>query len=157
MQPELKNQYKTLNFIYIAILISMSVAAIISVIVVSKMGLLPVFNQENLAVIKSVVIIALLAGIPISHIFFFKKIKHIDKTINLLDKIKAYQSAFIARIAMLEGIGILAAIGYLVSADNSFLYMFGVVFILFIIHAPTKNRISNDLNLTEEEEELFIH
>ncbi len=157
MQAELKNQYKILNVIYIAILFSMSVAAIISVLLVSKMGQVQIFNSDSQATIKSIVIIALLAGIPTSHIFFFKKIKHIDKSLNLLSKIRLYQTAFIVRIAMLEGIGILASIGYLISADNSFLYMFGVVFILFIIHAPTKNRICNDLNLSEEEEELFIN
>ncbi len=157
MQPELKSQFKTLNLIYIAILISMSIAAIASVFIVFKLGQLPIFNADNQAVIKSIVVIALLAGIPVSHIFFFKKIKHIDNSISLLSKIRMYRSAFIVRIAMLEGIGILASIGYLVSADKSFLYMFGVVFILFIIHAPTKNRISNDLSLTDEEEELFIN
>ncbi len=157
MQPELKNQFKTLNLIYIAILFSMSIAAIASVFIVYKIGQLPVFNADNQAIIKSIVVIALLAGIPVSHIFFFKKIKHIDKSLNLLSKIRMYRSAFIVRIAMLEGIGIIASIGYLVSADKSFLYMFGVVFILFIIHAPTKNRISNDLNLTDAEEEIFIN
>ncbi len=156
MQPELKNQFKTINIIYATILVSMSIAAIISVVLVYKMGTIPVFAPEDQAVIKTIVIIALLVGIPVSHIFFFKKIKHIDTSLSILDKIKMYQTAFISRIAILEGIGILAAISYLITADKSFLYMFGVVFILFLIHAPTKSRISNDLNFTEEDEESFI-
>ncbi len=156
MQPEVKKQYKSLNIIYAIILISMSIAALVSVFLIYKMGQVPVFKSEDLASIKSIVIIALLVGIPVSHIFFFKKIKHIDSSLNLVSKIRMYQSAFIARIAILEGIGILASIGYLVTTDHSFLYMFGVVFILFLVHAPTKSRISNDLNLSEEEEELFL-
>jgi hypothetical protein len=156
MQADIKKQFKTLNLIYVAILGSLSVAAIFSVVYIFKSGALPVFDAENQAVIKSIVIIAILVGIPISHIFFYKKIKHIDSSLAIIVKMKLYQTAFMIRIAMLEAIGLLAMIGYLVTADKSFLYMFGVVFVLFLIHAPTRSKLINDLNLTEEEEGEFF-
>ena len=98
---------------------------------------------------------ALLVGIPVSHIFYHKKTKHIDSSLELSTKLSMFQMAFVVRIAMLEAIGLLATIAYLVAADKSFLYMFAVVFILFIVHAPTKQRIGGDLNLSEEDMDLL--
>ncbi len=156
IKPEVNRKFKTLNLIYVAILASLSIAAIFSVIMVFKSGAMPVFGTGDNDLIKSIVIIALLVGIPVSHIFFYKKVKHIDKSLPVLQKMAMYQTAFIVRVSMLEGIGLLALIGYLISADKSFLYMFGVIFILFIIHAPTRNKLSSDLDLTEEEEEEIL-
>ncbi len=137
------------------ILGTMSIAAVLTVYLVSKAGAIKVFELDALDMIKSVVIMALLVGIPVSHIFYHKKIKHIDTSLSLSQKISMFRVAFIVRIVMLEGIGLLSIIGYLVTADKSFLYMFGVVFILFIIHAPTRQRISSDLELSEEDKETL--
>ena len=144
-----------MNLLYLVILGSMSVAAIFSVFMVYKAGAIPVFESNELNAIKSMVVIALLVGIPVSHIFYHKKIKHINPELPLHTKLIMFQTAFIVRVAVLEAIGLLATIGYFVTADKSFLYMFGVVFVLFIIHAPTRQRISTDLDLSEEEGELL--
>lgn len=156
MELTIKKQFKTLNIIYLAILISMSVIAIFSVIYTFKSGALPVFGEKDQSYLKSIVIIALLIGIPVSHIFYHKKIKHIDASLPLNKKITMFRPAFIVRIVMLEAIGLLAIIGYLTTADKSFLYMFGVVFVLYIIHAPTKQRLINDLEMTQEEEDELL-
>lgn len=156
MQKNIKNIFKQINFIYIAILSTKSVVAIVGVLLVYKLGALPVFDNSMQDLIKSIVVLALLIGIPVSHIFFHKRIKHINVDLPLAKKIQMYRSAFIVRIALLEAIGVIAMIGYIVSGDNSFLYMFGVVFVLFIIHAPTKVKIINELSLTEEEEADFV-
>ncbi len=155
MNSNIKKQFKRLHTIYIIILGSLSIAALLSVYMVFKMGILPVFDAETLNLLKTVVILALLIGIPVGHIFYFKKIKHIDKALELGKKLTMFQFAFIVRIALLEGIGLLIMMAYLVAADKSFLYMFAVVFVLFIIHAPTKHRIANDMDLTDEETELL--
>ncbi|WP_235207922.1 hypothetical protein [Saccharicrinis fermentans] len=137
------------------ILGSMSMAAVLTMYLVFKTGGIHIFEPDSLNMIKSLVIIALLVGIPVSHIFYHKKIKHINESLKLAQKIAMFRVAFIVRIVMLEGIGLLSTIGYLVTADKSFLYMFGVVFILFIIHAPTRQRISSDLALSEEDKEAL--
>ncbi len=155
METEIKKKLKLLNVIYLVIMGTMSIAALASVYLVYKIGALSVFDDQTINMLKSLVIIALLAGIPVSHIFYHKKIKHIDAELPLLKKLNMFQIAFVVRIAMLEGIGLLTAICYLIAADNSFLYMFGVVFILFIIHAPTRQRISTDLNLIEDDDDLL--
>ena len=153
MEIKIKKQFRGLNLLYLAILGLMSIAVVLSVVMVYKAGAIPVFASEELGTIKAIVIIALLVGIPVSHIFYYKKIKHINPKLQLAQKISMFKTAFIVRISVLEAIGLLAIIGYFVTADKSFLYMFGVVFVLFIIHAPTKQRISNDLELSEEEDE----
>jgi len=137
------------------ILGSMSMAAILTMYLVFKVGGIHIFEADDSDMIKSVVIIALLVGIPVSHIFYHKKIKHINESLKLSQKISMFRVAFIVRIVMLEGIGLLTTIAYLITADKSFLYMFGVVFILFIIHAPTRQRLSNDLELSEEDKEAL--
>jgi hypothetical protein len=156
MQDDIKRQFKILNLIYATILGTLSLAAIFSVVFIFKAGVLPVFDADNQAAIKTIIIISLLLGIPVSHVFFYKKIKHIKPSLSIVAKMKMYRLAFMVRIAMLEAIGLLVLIGYLVTADKSFLYMFGVVFILFLVHAPTRNKLINDLNLVETEEEEFF-
>ncbi len=155
MDTNIKKQFRGLHFIYMVILGSMSIATILTVYIVFKVGAIAVFEMDSVNVIKSIVIMALLVGIPVSHIFYHKKTKHIDSTLRLSSKIAMFRTAFVVRIAMLEGIGLLTIIGYLVTADKSFLYMFVVVFVLFLIHAPTKQRICNDLELSEEDEDLL--
>ncbi len=156
MKMEIKKQLKTLNLLYILILGVLSVGALFVVIMVYKAGEIAIFNEEDVSLIKTIVIIALLVGIPVSHIFFFKKIKHINPNLSVIKKIELYKTAFLVRITVLESIGVLGLIGYWVSADKSFLYMFGVVFILFLVHAPTKSKLINDLNFTEEEENEIL-
>jgi len=156
MKLIIKKQFKSVNIIYLAILILMSVAAIFSVVYTFKSGALPVFAAEDEGYLKSIVIIALLVGIPVSHIFYHKKIKHIDVSLPLSRKIILFRPAFIMRIVTLEAIGLLAVIGYLITVDKSFLYMFGVVLVLYIIHAPTKQRLINDLDMSEEEEDELL-
>lgn len=153
MDIKIKQQYKGLNLIYLIILGSMSAAAILAVYFVFKAGALSIYEFDEQNIIKSVIIIALLVGIPVGHIFYQKKMKHINVDLNLGKKINMFKTAFIIRIAMLEGIGLLTLIGYLITGDKSFLYMFAVVFILFIIHAPTRQRIISDLELSDEEQE----
>lgn len=155
MNSNIKKQFKRLHTIYILVLGFLSIAALLSVYMVFKMGMLPVFDAQTLSLLKTVVIMALLIGIPVGHIFYFKKIKHIDKALDLGKKLAMFQLAFIVRIALLEGIGLLTMMAYLVAADKSFLYMFAVVFVLFIIHAPTKHRIISDMELTDEETEML--
>lgn len=156
MKMEIKRQLKTLNVLYVSILGILSVGALFVVIMVFNTGEIPIFNAGDVSLIKSVAIMALLVGIPVSHIFFYKKIKHINANLSVLKKIELYKFAFLVRISVLEAIGFLGLIGYWVSADKSFLYMFGVVFVLFLIHAPTKNKLMNDLKFTQEEESEIL-
>ncbi len=157
MKLEVKKQLKQLNMLYILILGILSIGALFVVIMVFKTGNIPIFDAEDVSLIKAIVIIALLVGIPVSHIFFLKKLKHISPKLSVVNKIQYYKTAFIVRISVLEAIGVLGLIGYWVSADKSFLYMFGVVFILFLVHAPTKNKLLNDLKLSEAEEEEILN
>ena len=151
MNLNIKKQFRGLNIIYIAVLGSLSLATLLSIYMVFKMGPISIFDDEGLHFLKGLVIMALLVGIPVGHIFYFNKIKHINKDLQLGKKLAMFQLAFIVRIVLLEGIGLLAMIAYLVTADKAFLYMFAVVFILFIIHAPTKQRIISDMQLRDDE------
>ncbi len=150
-----KAQKKSLNLIYIAIMIGLTFIALFGMFYVKSHGAVNAFSEESNYAIKSIVVLALLVGIPVSHLFYHKKIKHINEEWPLINKLRHFRTAFIVRIVMLEAIAVLSIVAYLLNADSSFLYMFGVVFVLFIIHAPTKNRITTDLQLTEEEQQLL--
>ncbi len=152
---EIKSQRRVLTIIYIAILIGLTFVALFGMFYVKSHGAVNVFEEQSNYMIKSIVVLALLVGIPVSHLFYNKKIKHINEEWPLKNKLNHFKTAFIVRIVMLEAIAVLSVVAYLLNADKSFLYMFGVIFVLFIIHAPTKNRIVTDLQLTEEEQELL--
>lgn len=147
-----KKQRTKLNLIYIAIMSGLTIMAIFAMYFVRANGPVQVFSPDSNYTIKTLVIMALLIGVPVSHLFYHKKIKHISSEWELTRRIKHFRIAFIVRIAVLESLGLLFIIAYLLNADKSFMYMFGVIFVLFIIHAPTKNRIATDLELDEEEQ-----
>ncbi|WP_075601938.1 hypothetical protein [Saccharicrinis aurantiacus] len=147
-----KKQRTTLNLIYIAIMSALTLMAIFAMYFVRANGAVEAFSPDSNYTIKTMVIMALLIGIPVSHLFYHKKIKHISQEWELSRRLTHFRTAFIVRIAVLEGVGLLSIIAYLLNADKSFMYMFGVIFVLFIIHAPTRNRIATDLELNEEEQ-----
>jgi hypothetical protein len=106
----------------------------------------PLSQREML---KSVILILSLGGIPASYFFHTKKVKHIPCELALADKLKQFRSSFFIKIATLEALGFLALLSYLVTADFTFIYVFALLFIAYFINVPSKRSIINELEPDE--------
>lgn len=74
---------------------------------------------------------------------------------DLHDKLMAYQSAHIARVALLEGVSLFSVVSCLTNNSLINFLTAGVITILLILLAPTVSNISDSLNLTRSESQLL--
>lgn len=107
-------------------------------------------QQENL---KSIILVLALAGIPASHFFHSRKTRHIDADLSFHEKLILYKNSFFVKIATMEALAVLGLLGYLVSADTTFLYVFALLLLAFLINRPGRNSITRELEPEEETHE----
>ncbi|GAB3903095.1 hypothetical protein [Mucilaginibacter boryungensis] len=69
----------------------------------------------------------------------------------LNEKLMCYQSAFIARLALLEGPSLFGIVAYLLSGNLFFLAISGLIVLNFIAIKPTRDKVGTDLNLDYQE------
>jgi len=99
-------------------------------------------QKEN---VKSVILILALAGIPASHFFHSKKTRLIDPEIPFHEKLTRYKNSFFIKIVTIKALAVLGLLGYMASADTTFLYVFALLFVAFLINRPGKNSITREL------------
>ena len=84
-------------------------------------------------------------------ILFNKKLQGIHMNDALDDKLSAYRSDFIIRLALLEGAGFLAVVLYMLSASYFFLGIGLALLLAMILVRPVRSKIADDLHLTSEQ------
>ncbi|WP_448699512.1 hypothetical protein ACFGVR_21040 [Mucilaginibacter sp. AW1-3] len=62
-------------------------------------------------------------------------------------KVTGYQTAMIARLAMLEGASLFGIVVYQLTANLLYLVVSGIIILFFIVIRPTRDKIETDLNL----------
>lgn len=107
-------------------------------------------QRENL---KSIILILALAGIPASHFFHSRKTRLIDPESSVYEKLIQYKNSFFVKIATMEALAVLGLLGYMVSADTTFLYVFALLLLAFLINRPGRNSIMRELEPEEEKHE----
>ncbi len=108
-------------------------------------------SHDNLEMALSYVNLVLGAiAISAGYVIYKRQIAAVIKLKSPRDRLAAYQSALILRIAFIEGVAMLSAIGYMVTSDKIFiLYM--VVFLVFYLPVyPVADRICRILEIDPE-------
>jgi hypothetical protein len=137
--------------IFWVLLGAMLAMLVIALMVVHNIGPViewTVSQKENL---KSIILILALAGIPASYMFHGKKVKHIDQELPVHLKINQYRNSFFIKLVTLESLSVLGLIGFIFTADNTFLYVFSLLFLAYLINRPTKNNILAEIEPEENE------
>jgi hypothetical protein len=119
--------------------------------VVKEMGPIVEWNLAQRENLKAIIIILALAGIPASHIFHSRKTRHIDSDLSLHSKLIQFRNSFFIKISTMEALAVLGLLGYLMSADTTFLYVFALLFLAFLINRPAKGNILRELEPDENE------
>lgn len=150
MQTEDKT-IRHIILIFWLLLGAMTAMLVIALVVIHNIGPIiewTVSQKENL---KSVILILALGGIPASYMFHSKKVKHIDPDLPLNLKVSQYRTSFFIKLVTLEALSVLGLIGYMFTADSTFLYVFSLLFLAYLINRPTKNNILNEIEPEETE------
>ncbi len=109
------------------------------------------WDLKDVVSLKTIVVILSLAGIPAAYIYHNKRIMQLDDSLASKQKLKQYRNSFFVKIATFEALAIIALIGYMISADYSFLLIFALLFVAFLLNIPTKHKIISELNFNYEE------
>jgi hypothetical protein len=138
--------------IFWAILGAMGIILIVALVTVKNIGSVidwTLTQKENL---KSIILLLALGGIPASYFFHSKKVKHINPDLPVEKKLTQYKTSFFIKIVTLEALSILGLLAYMLTADNTFLYIFALLFLAYILNRPTKHNILNEIEPEEIEE-----
>lgn len=153
----IKKEFRSLQKIYTAILITILVFSI-AAIVVNKFVLPFIHVTKDLKLsFRYIIIFSLLGGIPFSYFIFESKNKKLIEGMNsLIEKFKIYKKNLIIKLVILESIATIAVVLFLLSRDIYLLSAPLIIIILLLVSMPTVNKLSNDLQLTDTElEELY--
>ncbi len=140
---------KQIRLLYWAIFGSLLAMLLTILFIVHTFGPITDWALSQREMLKSVILILSLTGIPASYFFHTKKVNHIPRELDLSDKLKQFRTSFFIKIATLEALGFLAILSYLVTADQTFIYIFALLFIAYFINVPSKRSIFNELEPDE--------
>ncbi|MGQ1946236.1 hypothetical protein ACT3CD_03940 [Geofilum sp. OHC36d9] len=142
MEHKIFKQIQLFFWLVFAALISFSVVTFAVAPMVSQF-----FNWTAQEVInfKSIIILLSLAGIPAAFVLHSKRVKRISASLPLHDRLRQYRAGFYIKIITFEALAVLSLLGYLVTFQQTFLIMSGLLGIAFLINIPVKGRILEEL------------
>lgn len=142
---------RQIRILFWVILSAMAVMFLIALFIVKNLGPVIEWTLTQKENFKSVILILALGGIPASYFFHSKKVKHIRSDLPFEEKLRQFKNSFFIKIVTLEALSVLGLIGYMLTADNTFLYVFALLFIAYLINRPTKSNIINEIEPEETE------
>jgi uncharacterized membrane protein len=81
--------------------------------------------------------------------------KKIDQNDQLKDKMQKYRTAQIIRLALCEGVGLLAIVSLLLTSNLFFLIFLFIALFVMLLYYPSPDKIGREINLTQNEIEMF--
>ncbi len=152
MQPD---YFKQMRWIYWIIFVFLVLFASTTVLVAPMFVGVLEWTASEIETFKTIIILLALAGIPAAFILHSKKVKRISSTLPFHDQIRQYKAGFFIKIITIEALAVLTLIGYLVTFQNTFLYMFALLFVAYLLTIPISSKISEELEppqIDEQEE-----
>ena len=142
---------KTSTIIHLAMTAGLLLCTIFSIYSVRSLGSFS-FTQEPLEIgIPVLLILAIYAGI------FLSKIMSPQATAapSLRQKLGGYQTSHLVKIALVEGIGLFAAVTFQSTTNTLFLMVTGVALLVLVLRIPSISKITSAIKPTLEEQVYF--
>lgn len=139
-----------IQIIYFGLIVGVALFYGIAFLLVSGSNFQPAITTANQVIYKMILIFGILAGIPLVISVTQKAIGKIDSSLDLPAKLTLYQTQFLIRMAVLDGLGLLSVVFYINSGDYSVALIGVAVFIVMLLSFPSVKKIAADLNVDEE-------
>jgi len=135
---------KSLNILFLALLMGqVSFAAITYYL---NIGVEPQTGvTRNMLII--VALFLMMNGFVLGNFLYKNQIRRVRDFNTLNFRLGGYRSAFILRLALLEGASLFSIVAYLLTADLIFMVIAGLIVAYFIFLRPNVNKIAMDLDL----------
>lgn len=145
------NAFNQLKIIHIAVLISMVMFNVVALVLMLQ-GLTGLVDESFQRILQAVCILLSFSFIILGFKVFKKKIFAARNSIEPGEKrMELYRSACIMWWAMIEGPGIIAGIGFIISGNYAFFALAILHLLILLAFTPRKANIILFLNLTSEE------
>lgn len=142
-------QFKQIRIIFFAILLGLLLFCAGAVMLVHVRGAVMPLTPTQMQYIETLIIILAFVGIPTAHYYHKKKTDHINAGLDGADKLARYRVSFFIKMATFEGVSLVSLLTYVMSGNNTFLIIFGILIVTILINYPTKSRISDELGTDE--------
>lgn len=141
---------KAIQILYFALIAGVSLFFGIALLLVNGVDSKFAITTANQVIYKMILVFAILAGIPLVISMTQKAIAKIDPSLDLASKLMLYQSQFLIRMAVLDGLALLSIVFYMNSGDYSIALIGSAVIIVMLLSFPSVKKIASDLNVDEE-------
>jgi hypothetical protein len=139
-----------LTTLHLAMLMGQVIFALVVWYLVSS-GQVAAENSQLNDVFRLLVPLVIVGGLIGSRYMARARLRAIAVQSSLKDKLAAYRTLFVIKLAMLEAPALLAIVACLITGHDLYLALAGLVILIFFISRPTKYKVGSDLKLTREE------
>ena len=147
-----KQIVKSINILFYAILIGLIFFSIIIYFLGYVQG--PITKEKNIIrfLLIAILFIASLI-ITVAERFYKKRLLSAKQFgVDLIGKLSIYRAALIVVIAIYEGLGLFAAMLYILTGNTLFFVIVAIILMGMFLKRPQKLKIFNDLELNSEEQ-----
>lgn len=153
MNPTSKSVLAALNMIYFSLIMVMTMFGAI-VLYLNIYG--NITHDPEFALILRYVLFALFPiGVGAGYFIFKQSMQAINPSLPFREKLMKYQTAVLIHSGCFEMPGLFGAVAALVTGDISLLLFTAIVIVLFLLHRPSVNTISMDLNLSRKDRSIL--
>ena len=142
---------KTNQIIHLALLTGQLMFAVVTYSITSPKGIIH-FTFQNNDAFTSVAILLAVGGFFLGNFLFKQELNSATEKSSLREKLMAYQTGLIKRLAPMEGGSLFSIVVFMLTGNLFFLLIAGLIIFYFITLRPTKGKIQTDLSLSYEEQ-----
>jgi hypothetical protein len=145
----LGNYFSTLNILFFALLAGQTMYFFVGLFMIQSANI-GEFGGLN-SIFMFVTPVVVLSSIIGSKFIYTKQVTEFDKSLSLENKLMAYRTANIIKLALLEGANIFNISIMIITANYFFAALFIVIIVLFFFNRPTKEKFIMDFEVSADD------
>lgn len=142
--------FRTLNILHLAMMAGVGFFLAIVTFMHQSAQIEKIIEADEMLLVVIALVFAF-AQFMLGTTLFNKRLQEIKMNDALEDKLSAYRSAFIIRMALLEGAGFLAVVLYMLSASYFLLGIGLALLFAMLLVRPVRSKVASDLHLSSKE------
>ncbi len=149
----ISEQFRVTGIIYGALIFGMITFFAIALFVVENKKFEPIQSIDE--IFKILIPLAGFAVMFLARSIYNKNISSVNYNDDLLSKIKKYRTFKVIQWALVESIGILSNVGFIITGNylNAIVFLFMLGF--FILIRPSKEQFFNDFKISNDQKKVF--
>ena len=145
----IRNYFSTLNILFFALLSGQSIYFLVGLFIIQS------GNNEGFGGLNTIFMfitpVIVLSIILASKFIYTKQVATFDKNLSFENKMVAYRTANIVRLALLEGANIFNISIMIITANYFFAALFIVIIVLFFFNRPTKEKFIMEYEISADD------